>query len=292
MAFRNRICLVTDIAGYSSRTVPERADAERRLARVQHFALARARAFRVQTVPREDRGDGQLLLLPPLLDPTTAIPALVAGLRHALQLANSDPGPFGRLRIRVSMAQGAIQQRAPLGPRGDALITACRLNDAEPLKQALARRDGADLAFIVPDDIYRDVIRHDFGSLRSAEFTRVQISVKEYDGTAWMYLPASGPVQEAADAAAASMWRATASGSLIAGIALFAVCSPDPASTPAEPWPSTDVEAGHAHPAFDVAAGDDTPDWHLPGRPDQMDDPDADHHDLAQDGDDGSGDYA
>jgi hypothetical protein len=206
MAFRNRLCLVTDIAGYSGHTVPERADAEHRLMRVQNFALAHARAYRVQSLPRENRGDGQLLLLPPLLDPTTAIPALVAGLRHALHLANSDLGLFGRLRIRVSLAVGAIQQRAPLGPQGNALITACRLNDAEQLKQALTQRTDADLAFIVPDDLYRDVIRHDFGSLRSAEFTKLKIAAKGYTGPAWMYLPTSGPMQEAAT----STWRATA----------------------------------------------------------------------------------
>jgi hypothetical protein len=220
MPFRNRLCLVTDIAGYSAHTVPERADAERRLVFVQHFALVHARAYRVQPLPREDRGDGQLVLLPPRLDPTTAIPALVAGLRHGLHVANSDLGPFGRLRVRVSMAQGAIQHRAPLGPRGDAVISACRLSEAETLREALRRRSEADLAFTVTDDLYRDVIRHDFGSLPSAEFTQVKVSVKEYDGTAWTYLPASGPVQETAESTAALAWRATTVGTLVAGLAL------------------------------------------------------------------------
>ncbi len=101
------------------------------------------------------------------------------------------------------------------------MITACRLSEAETLREALRRRSEADLAFIVTDDLYRDVIRHDFGSLPSAEFTQVKVSVKEYDGTAWMYLPASGPVQETADATAALMWRATTAGALVAGLALF-----------------------------------------------------------------------
>jgi len=291
VAFRNRLCLVTDIASYSGRTVPERADAEHRLARVQHFALARARAYRVQPLPRQDRGDGQLLLLPPLLDPTTAIPALVAGLRHALHMANSDPGLFSRLRVRVSMAQGAIQQRGPLGWRGDAPIVACRLNEAEPLKEALARHADADLAFIVPDDLYRDVIRHDFGSLRSAEFTKVTISVKEYTGTAWMYLPASGPVKEAADAASASAWRATAAGSLVAGLALFGATLPNPdpalAASAWQPYPAaeyTDDGWGHPH---DPAAYVDMPDNYPPDHPYHVPHPDDHHHDPSHRPDDG-----
>jgi hypothetical protein len=232
MSFRNRLCLVTDIAEYSRHTIPERADGERRLARVQQFALSRAGALRVKQLPRQDRGDGQLLLLPPTLDPTTAIPGLVAGLRHALYQANSDPGLFGRLRIRVSMAQGAVSRQGPLGSRGDALITACRLNDAEPLKEALRQKVAADLAFIVPDDIYRDVIRHDFGGLRSDQFTSVKIAVKEYDGAAWMFVPDSGPAPDLVDASSDRLWRSAAVGGLIAGVAVTAGSTPPPPSEP------------------------------------------------------------
>ncbi len=244
MTFRNRLCLVTDIVAYSGHTIPERADAERRLFAVQQFALARARAFRVRPLRREDRGDGQLLLLPPTLDASTAIPALVAGLRHGLFLANADQGPFGQLRIRVSMAQGAISEQGPLGPRGDALITACRLNDAEPFKAALARDTSADLGFIVPDDLYRDVIRHDFGSLRSSEFRQVKINVKEYEATAWMYLPPSGPAPELTSPAESSMWQTAAAGGLIAGLAVVAVSATPPLAIPEQhPDPCADGSA-------------------------------------------------
>jgi hypothetical protein len=180
------------------------------------------------------------------------------------------------------MAQGAIQQRAPFGPQGDALITACRLNEAEPLKEALTRRTDADLAFIVPDDLYQDVIRHNFGSLRSAYFTQVKISVKEYHGVAWMHLPTSGPVQDAADAAAASMWRTTAAGALVAGLAIFAAKFPDPAIAASASHP--DAVAGHSdhgwdH-AHDMAAWTDMPYGHPPGHPDHANPGDY-HHDYA-----------
>jgi hypothetical protein len=256
MAFRTRLCLVTDSVGYSSHTVPERADAERRLSTIQQFALAQARAFRVRPLRREDRGDGQLLLLPLMLDPSTAIPALVAALRHGLYRANADLGPFGRLRIRVSMAQGAISEHGQLGFRGDALIVACRLNEAEPLKAAMMSETTADLGFIVPDDLYRDVIRHNFGSLRAAEFTQVKVNVKEYDGTAWMYLPRSGPVPELSGEQASSMWRTAAAGALVAGLA--AVTLPLPPADPAASAHHADTLPGDA-----ASDGWHAGDWHV-----------------------------
>jgi hypothetical protein len=246
MTFRNRLCMVTDIVGYSGHTVPERADAERRLHTVQQFALAQARAFLVRPLRREDRGDGQLLLLPPRLDPTVAIPALVAALRHGLYQVNADPGPFGRLRVRVSMAQGAISEHGPLGFRGDALIVACRLNDGAPLKDALAGEPAADLGFIVPDDLYRDVVRHDFGSLRSAGFSQVKVSVKEYDGTAWMYLPPAGPVPDLAGPRSSSLWQTAAAGALVAGLVAVTLPSSDPVPLPAY---QPEAAAGDAPPA-------------------------------------------
>lgn len=217
-------------------------------------------------MPREDRGDGQLLLLPLTLDPTTAIPGPVAGLRHALYLANSDPGPFGRLRIRVAMAQGAVERRGPLGPRGDALITACRLNEAEPLKEALRQQDEADLAFIVPDDVCRDVIRHDFGGLRSDQFTAVKVDVKEYAGTVWMLVCASGPVPDLVGASGDSLWQAAAVGGLIVGIAVIG-WSTLPPDDPA-------VVCVQAHHDPQTGITDDY--WSQPQTPDQ--DPLGQHH--------------
>lgn len=284
MAFRNRLCLVTDIVGYSGHTVPERSDAERRLYTIQQFALAQARSFRVRPLRREDRGDGQLLLLSPMLDPSTAIPALMAALRHGLHRANADPGSFGRLRIRVSMAQGAISEHGPLGFRGDAPIVACRLNDAEPLRAALIRETAADLGFIVPDDLYRDVIRHDFGSLRSAEFRQVKINVKEYDGTAWMYLPPSGPVPELVGARASSLWQTAAAGALVAGLTAAATQSVPPVAVALEQShhpdglsddvPAAGWQPGAGFPGIDGHAHSDHPgdypygqDLHLPADP-------------------------
>jgi hypothetical protein len=120
--------------------------------------------------------------------------------------------------------------------RGARLSGQCRQSNRLWAPGALRQQVDADLAFIVPDDIYRDVIRHDFGGLGFAQFTPVQIAVKAYEGTAWMFLPASRPVPDLADASGDRLWKSAALGALIAGFGGIAKSS--------LPLPSSDPGAG------------------------------------------------
>jgi hypothetical protein len=205
--FRNRLCLVTDIESYSTHTTPQQGDAQQRLLRITQRALARAQIFRVARLEHQDRGDGQLLLMPSRLDQTKAIPAFVRGLRHELYLSNQEPGAFGRIRMRAAMAQGAVA-RGATGFEGQAPVVACRLVDAQLLKDALKNHPDADLAFVAADDLYQDVIKQNFPGLPPDEFTSTEISVKEYKGNAWIYVPASGPAIGSSDPM--TLWGAVA----------------------------------------------------------------------------------
>jgi hypothetical protein len=184
--------MVSDIKGYSSHPVSEHADAQQRLLQVMTFACRHAGNFRVRARDRQDRGDGRLYVLPPRLDEALVVPRLVLGLRHGLYLGNQVPGGFGRLRLRVAMARGAIAPGAT-GFVGRAPITACRLVDSQPARDGLEASKSADLALIVPDELYQDVIKLDFPGLPSSEFTQSSVSVKEYSGTGWVYVPKVGP---------------------------------------------------------------------------------------------------
>ena len=222
MSYRNRLCLVTDIKGYSAHTAGQHADAQRRLLQVMNFACGNAGIRWVGSRDRQDRGDGRLYVFSPRLDETLVIPRLLLGLRHALYETNQTPGPFGRMRIRVAMARGIIA-RGPTGYLGQAPITACRLVDSAELKKGIDAADEVDLAFMTPDDLFQDVIKQDFPGLPADEFTRVDVSVKEFSGIGWMYLPQAGPAlapgcsdvlwdpvfaQAVAAAAAAVVWKA------------------------------------------------------------------------------------
>ena len=192
MSYRNRLCLVTDIKGYSAHTAGQHADAQQRLLQVMNFACRNAGIHWIGSRDRQDRGDGRLYVFSPRLDETLVIPHLLLGLRHGLYETNQAPGPFGRMRIRAAMARGIIK-RGPTGYLGQAPITACRLVDSAELKKGIDADDDVDLAFMAPDDLFQDVIKQDFPGLPADEFTRVDVAVKEFSGVGWMYLPQAGP---------------------------------------------------------------------------------------------------
>ena len=81
--------------------------------------------------------------------------------------------------------------RAAHGYVGQAVIEACRIRDADPVRSALAGSD-APLVVAAADALYRDVLAQGYHGLPAAAFTRVDIQVKSYSGTAWIYLP-TGP---------------------------------------------------------------------------------------------------
>lgn len=214
---RTRLCLVSDIEKYSKHTTTQQADAQRRLSEVMRFACANAGVYRVSRRFRQDRGDGVLILLPPRMDPAAALPGLVLGLRHGLHRANREPGEFGRLRLRVAVAQGSAGIGAT-GFTGPAPIEACRLVDARRLKDLLARQAPGDLAFIMTDALYQDVGRRDPPGLWSAQFQRVDVAEDKYRGVGWACVPPRGPVAVSVhDAGNWSAVRAVAAGVAVAG---------------------------------------------------------------------------
>jgi hypothetical protein len=193
VSYRNKTCLVSDIAGYSTRSRAEQAVAQQRLLDVMTFACRHARIFRVPARNRQDRGDGRLYVLPSRADEALMIPRLIMGLRHGLYLANQGNRGAGRLRIRVAMARGQVAL-GPTGFLGQPPITACRLVDAPEAKAALATREDADLVVVVTDEMYEDVIKLEYPGVPSGDFTSALLMVKEYAGTAWLSVPSVGPV--------------------------------------------------------------------------------------------------
>jgi hypothetical protein len=164
-----------------------------------------------------------LFVLSPRIDETLAIPRLVLGLRHGLYLSNRESGPFGRIQLRAAIARGVIA-KGRTGFLGQAPITACRLVDSDVLRKRLAGAVDADLGFIVPDDLYQDVIRQDFPGLPSSQFASERIVTKEYRGTGWIYVPAAGPALDGT--APDTMWIAVAAG-IGAGVLGWAVAAGD-----------------------------------------------------------------
>ncbi|GIF96647.1 hypothetical protein [Catellatospora citrea] len=190
-----QLCLFADIEGYSRHRAPEQVEAQHRLLQVMWYACSTA-GVRIHPSHRQDQGDGQLLLLQPGVDEATVIAGLITGLRDALYEVNRNIG-WGRLRLRAALSQGAIQVGAT-GYIGVAVVAASRLLDSPDLRTALAKSRHTDLALIVTDDLYQDVIRQGHSGLDAARFQRVQVAnrKKAFRATGWVHVappPAENP---------------------------------------------------------------------------------------------------
>ncbi|MFB7470496.1 hypothetical protein [Kitasatospora sp. NPDC056184] len=224
-----RICLVVDIEAYGGRPYPVQQKVQERLDRALDHACERAGVHRSRC-ESQDRGDGQLLLLPTGVDEAKALPGLVLGLRDALHTLNRTPGTSGRLRIRAALAQGGVQ-RAPLGYLARSVETACRLLDCAEVRAALKATPDTDLALVVADDLFTDALATDAGGVPVEEFTEITVAIpdKRFEARAWLGTPRSGaPVVLPSPAAPGSRRRAAGSallrglGDALAGAALGA----------------------------------------------------------------------
>jgi len=154
-----RMCLAADLEHYSRRTDVEQVEAQRAMARLVREAGERGGLERAQWLT-QDRGDGELALLPPGVDEARVITSWWHELREGLHRHNRHASAKARLRVRVAAHEGQTYI-ADQGFAGDAINTVCRLCDCDEVKDALSSTEG-DLVLIVSDRIFYDVIRgHD-----------------------------------------------------------------------------------------------------------------------------------
>ncbi|WP_067792199.1 tetratricopeptide repeat protein [Actinomadura formosensis] len=194
---RRSLCAALDIKGWSGRLVPEQIRAQQALVSV---AMTACREAGLPERIVQSSGDGVLILPPSDIDETTVIPALVAELEVALWQENRLLAQAARIRLRLALTSGLVIP-GPAGFNGAAVIDCFRLLDSRPVKAALEDFPQAQLAVIVSDHLFQDVIRNGFRSLRAEDFWRVRSSLpaKGFSMDAWLYVsdraggPASGP---------------------------------------------------------------------------------------------------
>ncbi|MEU3193183.1 hypothetical protein ABZ686_21675 [Streptomyces sp. NPDC006992] len=189
---RRRLSLVVDIEKYSRRTHPEQVALQNRLDWAMKTTLESA-GVDPRRCNRQEKGDGLLLILPSDLPEDEVVPRLLTGLQTVLHDMNRTPGPGGRLRMRMALAQGIVRV-APTGFVGEGVEMASLLEGCPATREALDTAPDHDLAIAVPDDYYQDVLAQDFGGPRAADFRRVTVEVKSADGgtaVAWVLSPRS-----------------------------------------------------------------------------------------------------
>ena len=74
------------------------------------------------------------------------------------------------------------------GYAGQGVVAVTRLLDCLSIRETM-RKSGTDLALIVSDGIYSDIVFNRHTSFRQQNFRRVAVRVKEFAENAWIWLP-------------------------------------------------------------------------------------------------------
>lgn len=133
----------------------------------------------------DDRGDGVLVLVPAEVPKRLLADHLPNTLLDALMRHNQTHPPRERIRLRLALHAGEVNYD-PHGVTGSAINHACRLLDADVLRNAQAN-SSAVLAVIGSAWFFDEVIRHSELSQAKA-YRRVEVSNKETTTHAWVRL--------------------------------------------------------------------------------------------------------
>jgi hypothetical protein len=179
-----RLVLAVDVEKYSTRDAREQLRAQTELQRILS-AAARNVGLDQREWYEQVSGDGELVVLPEDVDVPVVVGDFTSSLETILGECNRRVigGTRVRLRLRVALHHGTLMP-GPFGPAGDAPIVVSRLLDAKPLRRLLAEQQERDLALIVSQSLYQDVVRTGFCSLDPEEFQPVRVNAKgmQYNG--------------------------------------------------------------------------------------------------------------
>ncbi|MTE19441.1 hypothetical protein F0L17_09935 [Streptomyces sp. TRM43335] len=174
---RHHWIMVLDIENFSTRTDPIQRSLRGAMYGVLREAVGQAGLPEAEVVV-EDRGDGVLMLIPATVSPVDLAGSLVRALDDGLAEAAAIFNEAHAMRFRVALHQGLVTRDGE-GWSGDAVNTASRLVDAQPLREVLRAATGSRLVFVVSDEIHRSVIRHGYRTIDPAAYLPLRFRDKQ-----------------------------------------------------------------------------------------------------------------
>jgi hypothetical protein len=146
---------------------------------------------------RSDRGDGMVLVGPHNMQKSRFIYPFADDLAHRLRAHNKMAGPRVQIRIRMAVHAGDVYVDDGT-VAGSPFEFLARMLDAPPVKEGLAAAPNATtVGLVVSPHIHDDVIRHDYVGIDPQTFRRIEFTVKETTGIAWLQLPADCHIEPA-----------------------------------------------------------------------------------------------
>jgi len=134
----------------------------------------------------EDRGDGVLVVIPPMIPIAGLVDPIPQRLRSLIRRHNRVSCEAARIQLRIATHAGPVHHDGH-GFVGHAVTLLYRLLDTQSLKRMLAQ-SGADIGFIASGYIYENVIRRRPSLIDPALFQSLPVRVKETRTRAWAYL--------------------------------------------------------------------------------------------------------
>lgn len=185
LAGENCTVLLTDVVGFGGL---HRDDGDRLIIRQAILDMTRTSLGKLwEQCHTEDRGDGLLIVAPPMILTAQLMERLHRQLPPALKRHNHIYGESVRIQLRIAVNVGPVTTDS-FGMSGEAIIRTARLLEAPALKEAMASTR-ASLGIIASDFVYETAIRHTVdGWMDSHQYDAVRVRVKESDTPAWMQL--------------------------------------------------------------------------------------------------------
>ncbi|MEU8822316.1 hypothetical protein [Streptomyces sp. NPDC048636] len=186
------LCMAADVEQYSRLDTPSQEIFQNDLVRVLEEAAVLSGLDRT-TWSRQPQGDQEFAVLPLDTPEPEVLGGFVRNLAIRLGERNANLAEHQRMRLRLAIDYG-VARTAALGHSGPAPVAVARYLNADQLKRVLIAIDSTDLAVIVSDRLYQDVVRlrGEGQGLDPARYVRVHVQQKEFGGYGWIHVPEHG----------------------------------------------------------------------------------------------------
>jgi hypothetical protein len=184
-----RVLVAADMESYSKRNNVLQHRAQAAFRRVMADATTAVGLDRVDWLIQQG-GDGELAILPPGASERTVAARLAPVADRLLRELNQGLAPEAKVRLRLAVHQGLVHLDGANGFPSEAIVHVCRLVDSPQLKRALRDFPAANVALIVSDPVFHEVIEH-YRDLRPDQFAEVRAEIpdKGFSATAWIHVP-------------------------------------------------------------------------------------------------------
>jgi hypothetical protein len=176
-----------DVAGYSRLPGWRQHEVRVDLAAILSRAAASAHLDRAGWIT-QDKGDGELALVPAKVPKAALVADYVRELVTELDRYNHSRNERGRIRVRVAFHHGEARVDGGGFP-GDAPVIACRLLDSKAAREALRAIPEAHLVLILSDRMFEDTAAARERGLDPGRFRRAEVRQDKYQGIGWVTVP-------------------------------------------------------------------------------------------------------